>query len=157
MGLQDLGDIRLRSSFCNCGNILFLKNYNNLEDGMSKIRSIVSAIALASSVSVASAWEALPTKAPAPANNPTTAEKVELGRILFHDPRLSSTGTVSCASCHNTMLGGEDNRPNSMGVNGQTGAVVLQLYGILRLMRCNSGMAVQPALKIKLLALLPTQ
>ncbi|WP_428357745.1 cytochrome-c peroxidase [Methyloprofundus sp.] len=88
---------------------------------MSKIRSIVSAIALASSVSVASAWEALPTKAPAPANNPTTAEKVELGRILFHDPRLSSTGTVSCASCHNTMLGGEDNRPNSMGVNGQTG------------------------------------
>jgi len=88
---------------------------------MSKICSIVSAIALASTVSVASAWEALPTTAPAPANNPTTAEKVELGRILYHDPRLSSTGTVSCASCHNTMLGGEDNRPNSMGVNGQTG------------------------------------
>ncbi|TXL01482.1 cytochrome-c peroxidase [Methylococcaceae bacterium HT1] len=88
---------------------------------MSKIRSIVSAIALASSVSVASAWEALPTKAPAPANNPTTAAKVELGRILYHDPRLSSTGTVSCASCHTTMLGGEDNRPNSMGVHGQTG------------------------------------
>lgn len=88
---------------------------------MSKIRSIVTAIALASSVSVASAWEALPTTAPAPADNPTTAEKVELGRILYHDPRLSSTGTVSCASCHNTMLGGEDNRPNSMGVHGQTG------------------------------------
>ncbi|NOQ65069.1 MAG: c-type cytochrome [Methyloprofundus sp.] len=88
---------------------------------MPKIRSIVSAIALASSISVASAWDALPTKAPAPADNPTTAEKVELGRILYHDPRLSSTGTVSCASCHNTMLGGEDNRPNSMGVHGQTG------------------------------------
>ncbi|NOR79418.1 MAG: c-type cytochrome [Methyloprofundus sp.] len=88
---------------------------------MPKIRSIVSAIALAGSVSVASAWDALPTKAPAPANNPTTTEKVELGRILYHDPRLSSTGTVSCASCHNTMLGGEDNRPNSMGVHGQTG------------------------------------
>ncbi len=88
---------------------------------MSKIRSIVSAIALAGSISVASAWDALPTKAPEPANNPTTAEKVELGRILYHDPRLSSTGTVSCASCHNTMLGGEDNRPNSMGVHGQTG------------------------------------
>ena len=43
----------------------------------------------------------------------------------MHDPRLSSTGTVSCASCHNTMLGGEDNRPNSMGVNGRTsGAAV---------------------------------
>ena len=63
---------------------------------MSKIRSIVSAIALASSVSVASAWDALPTKAPAPANNPTTAAKVELGRILYHDPRLSSRDCVMC-------------------------------------------------------------
>ncbi|MEQ1531133.1 MAG: cytochrome c peroxidase [Methylococcales bacterium] len=88
---------------------------------MFKIRSLVTALALAGSVSVAFAWEALPTEAPAPENNPTTAEKVALGQMLYHDPRLSSTGTVSCASCHNTMLGGEDNRPNSMGVNGQTG------------------------------------
>ena len=88
---------------------------------MFKIRSLVSALALISSISVASAWETLPTTAPAPADNPTTDEKVELGKMLYHDPRLSSTGTVSCASCHNTMLGGEDNRPNSMGVNGQTG------------------------------------
>ncbi len=88
---------------------------------MFKIRSLVAALALAGSVSVASAWEALPTEAPAPADNPTTAEKVSLGQMLYHDPRLSSTGTVSCASCHNTMLGGEDNRPNSMGINGQTG------------------------------------
>lgn len=88
---------------------------------MIKIRALVTALALAGSVSVAFAWETLPTEAPAPANNPTTPEKVELGKILYHDPRLSSTGTVSCSSCHNTMLGGEDNRPNSMGVNGQTG------------------------------------
>src|SRR5674476_389371 len=88
---------------------------------MFKIRSLVTALVLAGSISVASALEALPTVAPAPADNPTTAEKVELGQMLYHDPRLSSTGTVSCASCHNTMLGGEDNRPNSMGVNGQTG------------------------------------
>jgi len=88
---------------------------------MFKIRSLVTALALAGFVSVASAWEALPTVAPAPADNPTTEEKVELGKMLYHDPRLSSTGTVSCASCHNTMLGGEDNRANSMGVNGQTG------------------------------------
>ena len=88
---------------------------------MSKISSLVSVLILAGSASVASAWEALPTKAPEPADNPTTPAKVALGQILYHDPRLSSTGTVSCASCHNTMLGGEDNRPNSMGVNGQTG------------------------------------
>jgi cytochrome c peroxidase len=88
---------------------------------MFKIRTLVTALALVSSISVAAAWEVLPTTAPAPADNSTTEEKVELGKMLYHDPRLSSTGTVSCASCHNTMLGGEDNRPNSMGVNGQTG------------------------------------
>jgi len=88
---------------------------------MFKIRTLVTALALVSSISVASAWEVLPTTAPAPADNATTEEKVELGKMLYHDPRLSSTGTVSCASCHNTMLGGDDNRPNSMGVNGQTG------------------------------------
>jgi len=88
---------------------------------MFKIRLLVSALALAGSVSMATAAESLPKEAPAPADNPTTAAKVELGQMLYHDPRLSSTGTVSCASCHNTMLGGEDNRPNSMGVNGQTG------------------------------------
>lgn len=87
---------------------------------MFKIRMLVSAIALTGSLSVMAA-EALPTNAPAPAENPTTAEKVALGKMLYHDSRLSSTGTVACASCHNTMLGGEDNRPNSMGVNGQTG------------------------------------
>lgn len=66
-------------------------------------------------------WQALPEQAPAPADNPTTPEKVELGRMLFMDPRFSSTGTVSCNSCHNVMLGGEDNRPVSMGVHGKTG------------------------------------
>lgn len=88
---------------------------------MTKFNSLLTAVALASSVSMALAADALPTEAPAPADNPTTPAKVALGKMLYHDPRLSSTGTVSCASCHNVMLGGEDNRPNSMGVNGQTG------------------------------------
>ncbi|ANE55756.1 cytochrome-c peroxidase [Methylomonas sp. DH-1] len=87
---------------------------------MFKFRLLVSAIALTGSMSVAAA-EPLPSVAPAPADNPTTLEKVTLGKMLYHDPRLSSTGTVSCASCHNTMLGGEDNRAVAMGVNGQTG------------------------------------
>jgi cytochrome c peroxidase len=88
---------------------------------MTKLSSLLTAAAFISSVSVASAWDALPTEAPAPADNPTTPAKVALGKMLYHDPRLSSTGTVACASCHNVMAGGEDNRPNSMGVNGQTG------------------------------------
>jgi cytochrome c peroxidase len=88
---------------------------------MFKLRSLITALALTSAMSVAQAWESLPSKAPAPEDNPTTSEKVELGKQLYHDPRLSSSGTVSCASCHNTMLGGEDNRPNSVGVGAQTG------------------------------------
>ena len=88
---------------------------------MKTYHSTLAIIALASSVSIANAWEALPTEAPSPADNPTTPAKVELGKMLYHDPRMSSTGTVACAACHNPMLGGEDNRPNSMGVNAQTG------------------------------------
>ena len=87
---------------------------------MFKLRSLVTALALASTSSIVLA-QALPTKAPAPADNPTTAPKVALGKMLYHDPRLSSSGTVSCASCHNTMLGGEDNRAGSVGVGGQVG------------------------------------
>ncbi|MCK5719746.1 MAG: cytochrome C biogenesis protein CcsA [Thiomargarita sp.] len=65
--------------------------------------------------------EVLPNIPPIPADNVQSAAKIELGKILFFDPRLSSTGTVSCNSCHNVMAGGEDNRPNSMGVHGKTG------------------------------------
>lgn len=66
-------------------------------------------------------WRPLPTVAPAPADNPTTPAKVRLGKMLFFDPRLSSTGTVSCFSCHNIMEGGDDHRPVSIGVEAQRG------------------------------------
>ncbi|MDH5227117.1 MAG: c-type cytochrome [Gammaproteobacteria bacterium] len=67
------------------------------------------------------AWQPLPDVAPAPADNPTTPDKVELGKMLYFDPRLSSTGTVSCFSCHNVMEGGDDHRPTSVGVHGHVG------------------------------------
>lgn len=63
----------------------------------------------------------LPSKALAPKDNPQTPAKIELGKALFFDPRISSTGTVSCNSCHNVMLFGDDNRPTSAGVKGQLG------------------------------------
>jgi cytochrome c peroxidase len=68
-----------------------------------------------------SPWQALPDTAPAPADNPTTAAKVELGKMLYFDPRLSSTGTVSCFSCHNVMEGGDDHMTTSAGVHGLKG------------------------------------
>ena len=40
---------------------------------------------------------------PVPEDNPITAEKIELGRRLFNDRRLSRDGTVACSSCHNPV------------------------------------------------------
>ena len=67
------------------------------------------------------ALSALPDKPPIPAGNPMTPEKVELGKQLFFDPRLSVDGTVSCNTCHNVMSSGTDNRTVSVGVKGQLG------------------------------------
>lgn len=86
---------------------------------MPIVHLLVTVLLLGSSQQILA--QALPSVAPAPKDNPTTAAKVALGQMLFHDPRLSSSGTVSCASCHNTMLGGEDNRGGSVGVGGQVG------------------------------------
>jgi len=69
----------------------------------------------------ADARDALPQTAPEPKTNPTTAAKVELGKMLFFDPRFSATGTVSCFSCHNIMEGGDDHRSVSIGVHGLKG------------------------------------
>jgi cytochrome c peroxidase len=66
-------------------------------------------------------WQALPLEAPEPKDNPATPGKVELGQMLYFDPRFSETGTVSCFSCHNVMEGGDDHRPTSIGVHGQKG------------------------------------
>jgi cytochrome c peroxidase len=84
---------------------------------------LILAMALSGATGLAHAaqWQALPKQPPIPADNPQTPAKVELGQILFHDPRLSSTGTVACASCHSVMEGGDDHRPVSIGVHGQAG------------------------------------
>lgn len=48
---------------------------------------------------------------------------VALGRRLFHEPRLSGDGTVSCSSCHDLAKGGASGRSLSVGVNGVQGLV----------------------------------
>jgi cytochrome c peroxidase len=57
----------------------------------------------------------LPKTAPAPANNLPTPARIALGKALFFDPRLSSDGNMSCASCHSPMLGWSDGLPLSKG------------------------------------------
>ncbi len=54
-----------------------------------------------------------------PADNPTTPEKVELGRLLFFDPVLSQNNDIACASCHHPDLGFADGRPTAAGPDGQ--------------------------------------
>jgi cytochrome c peroxidase len=49
--------------------------------------------------------------------------KVELGKKLFFDPRLSKSGAISCNSCHNLGMGGSDNIKGSIGHNWQQGGI----------------------------------
>jgi cytochrome c peroxidase len=56
-----------------------------------------------------------------PEDNPLTPERVELGRKLYFDTRLSRDGTVSCATCHDVTRGFTDQRPVSEGIGGQLG------------------------------------
>lgn len=51
-----------------------------------------------------------------------TDATVELGHLLFFDPRLSRDGTVACASCHDLSAGGADHTARSAGIGGQLGA-----------------------------------
>jgi cytochrome c peroxidase len=53
-----------------------------------------------------------------PSDNPVTKEKVELGRHLFYDQRLSANGTQSCASCHDQARAFTDGRAQSLGSTG---------------------------------------
>ena len=59
-----------------------------------------------------------PTAVPEPKTNPTTAAKVNLGRNLFFDPRLSGSGAISCATCHNPGLGWGDGLAKGVGHMG---------------------------------------
>ncbi|HEY4375467.1 MAG TPA: MbnH family di-heme enzyme [Burkholderiales bacterium] len=65
----------------------------------------------------------LPAWAPrplVPADNPMSEVKVELGRLLFYDKRLSADGNFSCATCHQQAHAFTDGRKLALGVTGET-------------------------------------
>jgi cytochrome c peroxidase len=69
-----------------------------------------------------------------PSANPLTKAKVELGRQLYFEPRVSLNGTVSCGTCHNPEKGWTDNLKTSVGIDGQVGGrsaptVLNSVYG----------------------------
>lgn len=77
---------------------------------------------LAASLSPQSYQWNLPDQLPkpvVPADNPMTVEKVELGRHLFYEKRLSITGKHSCASCHEQKRAFTDGKPLGIGATGE--------------------------------------
>src|SRR5450631_3187679 len=53
-------------------------------------------------------FKVIPSTAPTLPGNPATPATLELGKMLYFDPRLSASHAISCNSCHNTGLGGAD-------------------------------------------------
>lgn len=66
-------------------------------------------------------FETIPAAAPAPPGDAATPEKIELGKMLFFEPRISENHDLSCAACHNLSLGGVDPRAASLGHGGELG------------------------------------
>ena len=60
---------------------------------------------------------------PIPAAQPKNEKMVELGKMLFFDPRLSKSGFISCNSCHNLSMGGTDNLQTSVGHSWHQGPI----------------------------------
>ena len=65
-----------------------------------------------------SVLSALPLEIPYPLDNPFTAKKAALGKLLFYDPILSGNKEVSCATCHHPEFGYGESLDISIGVNG---------------------------------------
>ncbi|MBV2263350.1 MAG: cytochrome C biogenesis protein CcsA, partial [Thauera sp.] len=91
---------------------------------MTKLKAMSVAVAL---VVAGSAWAAAavrdePIKPIEPAKMDNAA-KVELGKKLWFEPRLSMSGIISCNTCHNLSMGGTDNLKTSIGHGWKAGPV----------------------------------
>jgi cytochrome c peroxidase len=58
---------------------------------------------------------------PVPDDNPMTDDKIELGKLLYFDKRLSKDGTIACATCHDPTKGWAEHTPTSTGIGGEVG------------------------------------
>ena len=74
-------------------------------------------------VTLASFMQAAEPIRPIPTNGVFHDGKVALGRMLFHDERLSKDDSVSCANCHDLASGGDDGRRVSIGVDNKEGPI----------------------------------
>jgi cytochrome c peroxidase len=72
-------------------------------------------------VSAQALFKPIPTMALPLPGNAASASKVELGKMLYFDPRISASHAISCSSCHNIGLGGADAQETSIGHYWQRG------------------------------------
>lgn len=70
-----------------------------------------------------SGGEAAEPITPLPLSVPLDPKKVALGHRLFHEPKLSADGSISCSSCHDLARGGVDRQPRSRGIGGREGNI----------------------------------
>jgi cytochrome c peroxidase len=92
------------------------------------MRSVLLAALLLGSSAVVNANEDMskwmrPTEVPQPKNNKLTPARIELGKLLYFDTRLSKDNTISCATCHSPYRGWTDVNPTSkaVGFKGRVG------------------------------------
>ncbi len=95
---------------------------------IATFRAAFAATVLLSSVQVTAAGTSAetlkaqyqrPDNIPFPADNLYSAEKAQLGKMLFFDQRLSKNFNMTCATCHNPSLGWEDGVPGAFGGQGK--------------------------------------
>lgn len=78
------------------------------------VAAVLAAVAMDAIAAESASWER--TQAPpVPEDNTVTYARVELGKRLFFDTRLSASGTTSCATCHNPAFGWSDGLPTALG------------------------------------------
>lgn len=83
--------------------------------------SLVAPAAAQDMADYRSQFEPLPALAPIPAGRAMTEARIALGQMLFFEPRISASGVISCATCHNPALGWTDRIPRATGHEGQVG------------------------------------
>jgi cytochrome c peroxidase len=87
------------------------------------MRALIVSLLSVGAVAISTAAVAEEPIQPIPAAQPKNEKMVELGKMLFFDPRLSKSGFISCNSCHNLSMGGTDNLQTSVGHNWHQGPI----------------------------------
>ena len=82
-----------------------------------------------------------------PVDNPLTTEKIELGRALFFDKRLSNDNTVACANCHLAQFAFTDGKPVAQASEARRAGAARRPRSIGCSAACNFGTAGPPPWK----------